>query len=49
MCRSRNARSGGFLLMSRSSTSIPCCARKLLALRQVVHVGFQKKIGLAIE
>jgi hypothetical protein len=40
-CRSRNARSGGFRLMSRSSTSILCCSRKLLALRQVVQVGFQ--------
>jgi hypothetical protein len=39
--RSRNARSGGFRLMSRSSTSIPCSSRKLLALRQVVQVGFQ--------
>ena len=34
--------------MSRSSTSIFCCSRKLLALRQVVHVGFQKKVGLAM-
>jgi len=41
MCFSRNARSGGFLLMSRSSTEIPCCSRKLLALRQVVHVGLR--------
>jgi hypothetical protein len=41
MCRSRNARSGGVRLISRSSTSILCCSRKLLALRQVVHVGFQ--------
>ena len=41
MCFSRNARSGGFLLMSRSSTSIFCCSRKLLAFRQVVHVGLR--------
>src|SRR5688572_31779227 len=46
MCRSRKARSGGCLLMSRSSTAIPRCSRKLLALRQVVQVGFQKKVGL---
>jgi hypothetical protein len=41
MCFWRKARSGGVLLMSRSSTSIFCCSRKLLALRQVVQVGFQ--------
>jgi hypothetical protein len=41
MCFSRNARSGGFRLMSRSSTSTCCCSRKLLALRHVVQVGFQ--------
>jgi hypothetical protein len=41
MCVSRKARSGGSLLMSRSTTSMPCSARKLLALRQVVQVGFQ--------
>jgi hypothetical protein len=28
---------------------MPCSARKLLALRQVVQVGFQKKIGVAIS
>jgi hypothetical protein len=41
MCRSRNSRSGGSLLMSCSATSIPFFSRKLLALRQVVQVGFQ--------
>jgi hypothetical protein len=41
MCFSRKARSGGVLLMSRASTSILCCSRKLLALRQVVHVGLR--------
>ena len=40
-CRSRNARSGGSLLMSRSTTSMWCWSRKLLALRHVVQVGFQ--------
>jgi hypothetical protein len=35
--------------MSRSTTSIPCASRKLLALRQVVQVGFQKKIGFGIR
>ena len=49
MCFSRNARSGGSRLMSRSSTSTPFCSRKLLALRQVVHVGFQKKVGFAMR
>jgi hypothetical protein len=29
------------LLMSRSSTSTPISSRNLLALRQVVQVGFQ--------
>jgi hypothetical protein len=48
MCFSRKARSGGSLLMSRSSTAIPCSSRKLLALRQVVQVGFQKKVALGI-
>jgi hypothetical protein len=38
--RSRNSRVGGSLLMSRASSSIPCVSRKLLALRQVVQVGF---------
>jgi hypothetical protein len=41
MCFSRNARSGGVLMMSRSSTSMLRCSRKLLALRHVVQVGFQ--------
>jgi hypothetical protein len=41
MCLSRKARSGGFLLMSISSTSRCSVSRKLLAFRQVVHVGFQ--------
>jgi hypothetical protein len=40
-CVSRKSLDGGFLLMSRSSTSIPSCSRKLLAFRQVVQVGFQ--------
>jgi hypothetical protein len=31
--------------MSRSTTSIPRSARDLLAFRQVVQVGFQKKVG----
>ena len=48
MCFSRNARSGGCLLMSRSSTSMPCCSRKLLAFRHVVQVGFQKKVAFGI-
>jgi hypothetical protein len=48
MCRSRKARSGGSLLMSRSTTSTPCSARKLLAFLQVVQVGFQKKVGLGM-
>jgi hypothetical protein len=41
MCFSRKARSGGSRVMSRSSTSTLRCSRKLLALRQVVQVGFQ--------
>jgi hypothetical protein len=40
MCFSRNARVGGVLLMSMGSTSSPCLSRKLLALMQVVQVGF---------
>ena len=40
MCFSRKARSGGVLLMSIGSTSIPCSSRKLLAFLQVVQVGF---------
>jgi hypothetical protein len=40
-CCSRKARDGGVLLMSRSSTSTPRSARKLLAFRHVVQVGFQ--------
>jgi hypothetical protein len=43
MCCSRNARVGGALLMSRSSTSTPSSARKLLAFLQVVQVGVVKK------
>ncbi len=39
MCCSRKARVGGALLMSRSSTSTPSSARKLLAFLQVVQVG----------
>ena len=39
MCCSRNARDGGALLMSRSSTLTPRSARKLLAFLQVVQVG----------
>ena len=39
MCASRKARDGGALLMSRSSTSTPCSARKLLAFLQVLQVG----------
>jgi len=39
MCFSRNARSGGFLLMSICSTSIFCSSRKLLAFLHVVQVG----------
>jgi hypothetical protein len=48
MCFSRNARDGGSWLMSRSSTATFCCSRKLLALRHVVQVGFQKNVGLAM-
>jgi len=40
-CFSRNSRGGGVRVMSRSSTSRPISARNLLALRQVVHVGFR--------
>jgi hypothetical protein len=40
-CCSRNARDGGCLLMSRSSTAMPRSARRPLAFRHVVHVGFQ--------
>jgi hypothetical protein len=40
-CFSRKLRSGGVRLMSRSSTSMRCCSRKLLAFRHVVQVGFQ--------
>jgi hypothetical protein len=47
MCFSRNSRAGGSRLMSRSSTSIFCWSRKLLALRQVVQVGFQYSVGFA--
>jgi hypothetical protein len=39
MCFSRNARSGGCLLMSISVTSSACSSRKLLAFLQVVQVG----------
>jgi hypothetical protein len=35
--------------MCRSMTSIPRSARNLLAFRQVVHVGFQKKVGAAMQ
>lgn len=48
MCRSRKARSGGVRVRSRSSMSIPSSSRKLLALRQVVQVGFQYRIGFAM-
>jgi hypothetical protein len=40
-CVSRNARVGGSFVMSRSTTSIPRSARKLLAFLQVVQVGLQ--------
>ena len=39
-CFSRNALSGGSLLMSICVTSIPCVSRKLLAFLQVVQPGF---------
>jgi hypothetical protein len=39
MCRSRNSRVGGSLLMSISRTSMPSASRKLLAFLQVVQVG----------
>jgi len=39
-CFSRNARSGGVLLMSICSTAICCSSRKLLAFLHVVQVGF---------
>jgi hypothetical protein len=34
--------------MSRSSTSSFCFSRKLLALRHVVQVGFQKNVGFGM-
>lgn len=46
--RSRKARSGGSLWMSRSAISIPRSSRNLLAFRHVVQVGFQKKIAFAM-
>ncbi|MCU1386148.1 MAG: hypothetical protein JWL71_4845 [Acidobacteria bacterium] len=39
MCRSRNSRDGGVVLMSICVTSMPAVSRKLLAFLQVVHVG----------